>query len=132
MNNPIDRNSDLESRIDKLERGMKQVKSTLEHIRLDTGDARESLDAIERRQVGMNKQLCEMTQTQTDHNEKFDTLERGLQLIKQDIAAIHDVFVGDFDRIETTMATKEDLAVLRAEHGDLLREILRRLPEKGE
>jgi archaellum component FlaC len=49
MNNPIDHDDDLESRINKLERDMKQVKSTLGHIKLDTDDARESLDPIERR-----------------------------------------------------------------------------------
>ena len=33
---------------------------------------------------------------------RLDKLEQGQHSIKQDIAAIHDVFVQDFDRIEST------------------------------
>jgi len=103
MNNPINPDDDLESRIEKLERDMKQVKSTLGHIKLDTGDARESLDAIERRQVEMNKLLRGIAQAYPDHGERLDTLTRGQQETNQDIKAIHEVFVKDFHQLGSSL-----------------------------
>ncbi len=67
MNNPINHNDDLESRIDALERDMKHVS-------------------------------------------KIETR---------------------IDKVEATMASKEDLADLRAEHGNMLRQILHLLQSKS-
>ena len=70
--------------------------------------------------------------------EKLDTLEHGQQSIKQDIAAIHDVFVKDFERIENnigevnaTLSERFDTNErTQAEQGTMLRQILQLLQQQ--
>jgi len=111
---------ELEKRVEKLEQQTEPIKVT--RIEIDPSGIREHL-------AETNKLLRGIAQTQPDHGEKLDTLERGQQSIRQDIVAIHDVFVKDFDRIETTMATKDDVVALKAEHGAKLDLILQLLQQ---
>ncbi|HEX3643461.1 MAG TPA: hypothetical protein VHV10_19415 [Ktedonobacteraceae bacterium] len=145
MNQPIEPEDNFEQRIEQIEREIKHIRFTLEHIKLDTGSSRESLDAIERKQSEALKLLRGIGQAQPDHSEKLDTLERGLQVIKHDIEAIHDVFVGDFDRIEkgiestqgtmnerfdrieVAMATKDDITRLEG----LMMQLLQQKPPES-
>ncbi len=119
-----------QQRIDKLEKRVERLEQQqtepikITHIEIDTGNVRERFDRIE--------------QKQADHSERFDTLERGQQELKQilqqnyeailegmaktirdetidikaalfDIKTTQGTYNERFDRIETTMATKEDL-----------------------
>jgi LPS sulfotransferase NodH len=87
----------LEQRLDKDEERLEKLERTrgetepikISRIEIDTGDTRE-----------MNSLLKHILSDMSTAREKLDTLDRGQQVIKQDIAAIHDVFVGDFERIE--------------------------------
>lgn len=152
MNNPIEPGDNLEQRIEQIEREMKRVRFALDHIKLDTGAARESLDTIEQRLSEALKLLRGIGQAQPDHSEKLDTLARRQQELKQEFYTVSNNWLESlqenvddlksdiqtargshnerFDRIDTIMATKEDVAVLRQEHGDLLRQILDRLLPK--
>jgi len=91
------------------------------------------------------KRLRAIAEAQASHSEKLDTLDRGQQVIKQDIAAIHDAFVGDFERIEhsigevnATLSERFDTNErTQAEHdqkldeqGTMLRQILQLLQQK--
>lgn len=132
---------DHEQRIRKLEQQTEPIKVT--RIELDSSGVLEHMSQT-------NKLLKGMTEMLPDHGEKLDTLTRGQQEIKQDIKAIHDVFVGDFDRIETAMATKDDITRLEtttnalkttqdehgqllSEHSQMLKQILQLLqPKPGE
>jgi chromosome segregation ATPase len=84
-----------QQRIDKLEKRVERLEQQqtepikITRIEIDTGEVRQRFDRIE--------------QKQADHSERFDTLERHLQSVKQDIAALHNAFVGDFEQVERSI-----------------------------
>src|SRR2546429_9706460 len=122
MNDLIDRDGDLEFRVEKIEKDvnhllkqaqahgldLKQVQAMLGRVQFDTGDAREGLDTVERRQAEALKQLRAIGQTQVDHDERLDTLARGQQELKQDLSAVFDGLVkhvqDEAHEIKTTQA----------------------------
>src|SRR2546429_658851 len=148
MNRPIEPDGNLEQRVEQIEREMKRARFALDHIKLDTGATKESLDTIERHLSETNKLLRGITQTQVDHGERFDTVKVEL---KQELEAHSDAWLKSlqqnfeqvkealveirttqgsrnerFDHIETTMATKDDTGRIET----TLAEILDRLPPK--
>src|SRR5436853_3749480 len=93
MNDPIDHDGNLETRLEKLEQNLNhllrqaktheldlnQVKAALERVLFDTGSTRESLDSLERRYAEAIKRLRAIAETQASHSERLDTLARGQQ-----------------------------------------------------
>jgi predicted nucleic acid-binding Zn-ribbon protein len=70
MNQPTNEQfEELKKRIERLEQQTEPIKVT--RIEIDTGDIRERLDRIERKQ--------------TDHSERFDILDRRQQELKQEL-----------------------------------------------
>jgi DNA repair exonuclease SbcCD ATPase subunit len=158
MNQPTeDRIKRLEEKQRYLEEEVRQLREQItepiriDHLEIDRGGTQELLRET-------NKKLEQIIQTQTDRSERLEALERGQQQLLQEIHNISHVWFeslqsnineikqetqgtrsdvlkiresqADFkDKLET-MASKDDLAAIRAEHGDMLRQILDRLPPK--
>src|SRR5436853_956341 len=128
MNDPIDHDGNLETRLEKLEQDvthllrqaktheldLNQVKAALERVLFDTGSTRESLDSLERRYAEAIKRLRTVAETQASHSEKLDVLTHGQQSIKQDIAAIFDGMVktihAEGSEIKTMLADRSEQA----------------------
>jgi chromosome segregation ATPase len=111
---------ELKRRVERLEQRTELIKVT--RIEIDTGEVRERFDRIE--------------QKQADHSERFDILDRRQQELKQELYAVSHTWLESlqenvdeikaeiltvqatqnerFDRIEASMATKEDLSKLEA------------------
>ena len=101
------------------------------NVNLASQDVINRLDGI---QQYFNQELKTVSDTW------LSTLQEHYTEHKQDLSGIQTVLRGHakffeehgkrLAQIESTMATKDDLAALRTEHGDLLRQILDRLPPK--
>lgn len=132
MNDPIlPEDDDLEHRVSRLEQeraellsmtkevirlsqiqtfNTQQVTAMVGRVEVGVGTVLERLDHVEQSQSKHADLLGEIKTTQASHSERFDKLER-----RQDEHSIR------FDGVEKT----------QEEHGEMMREILARLPEKG-
>ncbi|HEX3643202.1 MAG TPA: hypothetical protein VHV10_18090 [Ktedonobacteraceae bacterium] len=159
MNNPIDHDGDLESRLEKLESGqnhlirqakaheldLNQVKSTLERVQFDTGSTRESLDTIERKQNEAIRLLRGIRQTQADHGERFDELKQELHThsevwlksLQENFDQVKEALVeirttqGTHNERFDAMATKDDIASIKATQDQIL-QLLQQKPPEGQ
>jgi chromosome segregation ATPase len=116
-----------EGRIDKLEEEQKEIKKRLtelerqtepikiSRVELDMGDVRERFDTIERSiqasKEELTKEFDTVSKTWLDSlQEIFDELKVALV----DVTMTQGSHNERFDHIETTMATKDDIAELKA------------------
>jgi hypothetical protein len=134
MNQPIEPEDNFEQRIEQIEREIKHIRFTLEHVKLDTGSSRESLDAIERKQYEALRLLRGIRQTQADHGERFDELKQELhthsEVWLKSLQENFDQFKEALVEIRATqgthnerfdaMATKDDIAGIKATQDQIL------------
>jgi len=141
MNQPTrEEHEELKKRVEQLEQEYAALKGQTEPIKI----TRLEIDprGMQEMLVQANKQLERIIQTQTDRSEKFDTIERGLQALKQELNTHsnnwletlqkdYDEYIARFEQIETTMVTKDEMKETKADitniratqsdHGEMLK-----------
>lgn len=112
---PIKRIDAMEDKLERFEHDMKHLKSTLDHVKLDTGTARESLDSIGRQELETHILLRHLIEKQPDYSERFDTLKIEL---RQELETISNTWLDTlqehytehtdrFDRIEKQLTAMD-------------------------
>src|SRR5260370_24809580 len=105
----------IEKRLEALERQTEPIKVT--RIELDPG-------VIEERLAETNKLLRGIAQTQADHGERLDTLERGQQELKQELFAHSTTWLDTLqEHFHDVKAVLDEIGTKQADHSERFDEI---------
>lgn len=128
MNQPTREEFDqLAQRVARIEQRTEEIKVT--RIEVASEDVLKRLESMDKKLDRIDQKQDEHAKGLISHSRSISMLQTEMKEARADILKMRESQADLRDAIEKT-ATKDDIAAIRAEHGELLRQILDRLPLK--